>query len=63
MAIRVIFILLALVIITNIIIIVCSYLFNENLYETSGKTILKGFGLLAMFIIAVYVILAFIGLV
>ncbi len=63
MAIRVIFILLALVIITNIIIIVCSYLFNENLYEKSGKTILKGFGLLAMFIIAVYVILAFIGLV
>lgn len=63
MAIRVIFILLALVIITNIIIIVCSYLFNENLYEKSGKTILKGFGLLAMFIITVYVILAFIGLV
>lgn len=63
MAIRVIFILLALVIITNIIIIVCSYLFNENLYEKSGKTILKGFGLLAMFIIAVYVILAFIVLV
>ncbi|MBS6603162.1 MAG: hypothetical protein KH301_05340 [Brachyspira sp.] len=63
MAIRVIFILLALVIITNIIIIVCSYLFNENLYEKSGKTILKGFGLLAIFIIAVYVILAFIGLV
>lgn len=63
MAIRVIFILLALVIITNIIIIVCSYLFNENLYEKNGKAILKGFGLLAIFIIAVYVILAFIGLV
>lgn len=63
MAIRVLLLLLALVIITNIIIIICSYLFNVNLYEKHGKVILGGFGILAIFIVAVYVMLAIMGLV
>lgn len=63
MAIRVLFLLLSLVIITNIVIIVCSYLFNVNLYQKHGKEILGGFGILAVLIIAVYVVLAVLGLV
>lgn len=63
MAIRVLFLLLSLVIITNIVIIVCSYLFNVNLYQKHGKAILGGFGILAIFIVAVYVVLAILGLV
>lgn len=63
MAIRVLFLLLSLVIITNIVIIVCSYIFNVNLYEKHGKAILGGFGILAVLIVVVYVILAILGLV
>lgn len=63
MAIRVLFLLLSLVIITNIVIIVCSYIFNVNLYQKHGKAILGGFGILAIFIVAVYVVLALLGLV
>lgn len=63
MAIRVLFLLLSLVIITNIIIIVCSFIFNVNLYEKHGKAILNGFGILAIFIVAIYVTLAILGLV
>ena len=63
MAIRVLFLLLSLVIIANIVIIVCSYLFNVNLYQKHGKAILGGFGILAIFIVAVYVVLAILGLV
>lgn len=63
MAIRVLFLLLSLVIITNIVIIVCSYLFNVNLYQKYGKAILSGFGILAVLIVVVYVILAVLGLV
>ncbi len=63
MAIRVLFLLLSLVIITNIIIIVCSFIFNVNLYEKHGKAILNGFGILAIFIVLVYVTLALLGLV
>ncbi len=63
MALRVLLLLLALVIVTNIIIIICSYLFNVNLYDKHGKAILGGFGILAIFIVAVYVVLAILGLV
>lgn len=63
MAIRVLFLLLSLVIVTNIIIIVCSYIFNVNLYQKHGKAILSGFGILAVFIVAVYIVLAVLGLV
>lgn len=63
MAIRVLFLLLSLVIITNIVIIVCSYVFNVNLYQKHGKAILSGFGILAVLIVVVYVILAILGLV
>lgn len=63
MAIRVLFLLLSLVIIANIIIIICSYIFNVNLYQKHGKAILNGFGILAIFIVAVYVVLALLGLV
>lgn len=63
MAIRVLLLLLALVIVTNIIIIVCSYLFNVNLYQKHGKTILSGFGILAIFIVVIYIVLAILGLV
>lgn len=63
MAIRVLLLLIALVIVTNIIIIICSYLFNVNLYQKHGKAILNGFGILAIFIVAVYIVLAILGLV
>lgn len=63
MAIRVLFLLLSLVIITNIVIIVCSYIFNVNLYEKHGKAILTGFGVVALLIVLTYVVLAVVGLV
>ncbi len=63
MAIRVLFLLLSLVIITNIVIIVCSYLFNVNLYKKHGKAITSGFGILAILIVILYVVLAFLGLI
>ncbi|HIS35341.1 TPA: hypothetical protein IAC10_01735 [Candidatus Scatousia excrementigallinarum] len=63
MAIRVLLLLLALIIITNIIIIVCSYIFNVNLYQKHGKAILNGFGILAIFIVAAYVLLGIMGLI
>lgn len=63
MAIRILLLLLALVIVTNIIIIICSYIFGVNLYQKHGKAILSGFGILAIFIVAVYIVLAILGLV
>ncbi len=63
MAIRVLFLLLAFVIVSNIIIIICSYIFGVNLYQKHGKAILTGYASLALLIVITYVILAILGLV
>lgn len=62
MAIRVLLLLLSLVIIVNIIIIICSYIFNENLYQKHGKQILSGFGILILLIVIIYITLSILGL-
>lgn len=63
MAIRILFLLLSLIILANIIIIICSYIFGVNLYKKHGKAILSGFGILALLIACTYVVLGVLGLV
>jgi len=62
MAIRILMILLSLFILTNIIITIVSLIFGVNLYQKHGKTIIKGYGIFILFIIATYVVLAILGL-
>ncbi|CCY25355.1 unknown [Brachyspira sp. CAG:484] len=63
MAIRVLLLLLSLVIIVNIVIIICSYIFGVNLYQKHGKQILNGFGILVLLIVIIYIVLSILGLV
>lgn len=63
MAIRVLLILLSLFLLVNIVIIVVSLITNVNLYQKHGNTIWKGYGIFVLFIVAVYTVLAILGLV
>ena len=63
MALRVLLILLSLTILANIVILAVSFIFNVNLYQTHGKAIVNGFGILALVIVITYTILAVLGLV
>lgn len=63
MALRVLLLLLSLTILANIIILVVSLIFNENLYKKHGKAILNGFGLFVLLIVVTYTILAVMGLI
>ena len=62
MAIRILMILLALFILVNIVITIVSLICGVNLYQKHGKTIIKGYGIFILFIIAIYIILAILGL-
>lgn len=62
MALRVLLFLFALFLLTNIIITLVSVIFGINLYKKYGNVILKGYGLFILFIVAVYVIFAILGL-
>lgn len=62
MAIRILLSLLALVIVISMVIIHFSFVFNVNLYEKYRKPILCAFGILTLFIVVVYVVLAILGL-
>ncbi len=58
MPLRILFLLLAFVIFTNLIIMLLSFIFNKNLYKTHGKLIANSYGIFALIILALYVILS-----
>ena len=62
MAIRVLFILLSLFVLVNIVIMLVSLICGVNMYKKHGSQIIKGFGIFILFIVAVYVVLAVLGL-
>lgn len=62
MAIRVLLILLALFVLVNFVIMLVSLICGVNLYKKHGNQILKGFGIFILFIVAVYVVMAILGL-
>lgn len=63
MAIRVLFILLSIFILVNIVILLVSCITGVNLYQKHGTAIWKGYGIFILFIVALYTVLAIIGLV
>ena len=62
MVIRILMLLFALALIVNLVIIACCYITGINLYEKYGKQMVIGVCLFAVFVAAIYVAVAFIGL-
>ena len=62
MIVRILLILLALFIMSNLIIMITSIVFGVNLYKTHGRIILKSYGIFVLFIAAVFIVLSAIGL-
>ncbi len=62
MVIRVLLFLFALFILSNIVITLVSVIFGVNLYKKHKNTIIKGYGIFILFIVAVYVVFAMMGL-
>ncbi len=63
MALRIIFLIIGFTLIVNIVLMLSGLIFGVNLYQKYSKQILIFFALFALFIVAVYVVLALIGLV
>lgn len=63
MAVRILMLLLSLVIASNIIIMLVSFICGVNLYKKHGKAILNGYGIFILLIVIIYIILAILGLV
>lgn len=61
MPLRILFILLAFLIFTNLVIMLVSLVMNTNLYKTHGKLILNCYGIFALIIIVIYFLLPTIG--
>lgn len=62
MPLRILFLILAFVIITNLIIMLLGLIFNKNLYKTHGKLIANSYGVCALIIVVLYVILSFVAM-
>ncbi len=62
MAIRVLLFLFTLFLLSNIVITLISVICGVNLYKKHGSAILKGYGIFILFIVAVYVVMALLGL-
>ncbi len=62
MPIRILFLILAFVIITNLIIMLLGLIFNKNLYQTHGKIIANSYGVCALIIVILYVVLSLAGI-
>ena len=54
--------LLSFILVSNLIIMVMSFLLNENIYKKYGLRILKGVGVFILMVIAFYTTLALIGI-
>lgn len=63
MAVRILMLLLSIVIATNLIIMLVSFICGVNLYKKHGKAILNSFGIFILLIVIVYITLAILGLV
>lgn len=63
MAIRIIFIILAFTLIVNLVLLGVGTITGVNLYKTYGKQILNFFIYFGLFVIAVYIIFAIMGLI
>ena len=62
MPLRILFLLLAFVIFTNLVIMLLSLIFKKNLYQTHGKLIANCYGIFALIIVLVYAALALAGI-
>jgi hypothetical protein len=62
MAIRVLFLLLAFLVMTNLVILLLNVVFNCNFYKTHGRLIANCYGILAIIIIILYVVLSVLGI-
>lgn len=62
MPLRILFLLLAFVIFTNLIIMLLSLIMKKNLYKTHGKLIAKCYGIFALVIIILYAALSLAGI-
>jgi len=63
MALRIIFLILAFVLVVNLVLFGVGVVTRVNLYEKYGRQILNFFVGFGLFIVAVYVVLAIIGLI
>lgn len=62
MPLRILFLLIAFVIITNLIIMLLGFIFGKNLYKTHGKLIANSYGVCALIIVVLYVVLSLAGI-
>lgn len=62
MPIRILFLLVGFLVITNLIILLLNLIFNKNLYKTHGKLIANSYGICALIIVLLYVILSLAGI-
>jgi len=62
MALRILFLILALIITVNVVLSSVGLIMGVNLYQKYGKQILNFFAIFILFIIAVYIVLALLGL-
>ena len=63
MALRILFLIIGATIAINIVLSCVGLIMGVNLYKTYGKQILIFFGVFAILIVALYIILAFLGLI
>lgn len=63
MAIRILFLILGFILVVNLVLTFVGLITGVNLYEKYGKQILNFFIAFALFIVAVYIIFAVIGLI
>ena len=62
MPLRILFLLLAFVIFTNLVIMLLSVVLKKNLYQTHGKLIAKCYGIFALIIVILYAALSVAGI-
>ena len=62
MPLRILFLLLAFVIFTNLVIMLLSLIFKRNHYQSDGKLILNCYGVLALIIVLIYAGLSLAGI-
>ena len=62
MPLRILFLLLAFIIFTNLVIMLLGLILNKNLYKLYGKLIATSYGILALILVVVYFVISFLGL-
>lgn len=62
MPIRILFLIIGFLVITNLVILLLNLIFGKNLYKTHGKVIINGYGICALIIVVLYVVLSLVGI-